>query len=78
SPDATRGAAVVEGEAAVDGEAGLAGEVLLAEELALGVGVVSATAAAGIPRTRAASASGATRPRREERCMWGTAFLSGS
>lgn len=53
--------------------------VLLAEVVALGAGAVSATAAAGIPRTREASASGATTRRRAgERCMWGTAFLSGS
>lgn len=52
---------------------------LLEEVVGLGVGVVPATATDGIPRVSAASAKGAaTRTRRAERSMWGTAFLSGS
>ena len=66
------------GVAPVDGVAvelaGEPGEVGVTDVVGLGLGVVSATAAAGIPRTRAASASGATRRRKMERCMCGTAF----
>lgn len=52
---------------------------LLAEVVGLGTGVVSATATDGIPKVSAASAIGAaTRTRRAERSMWGTAFLNGS
>jgi hypothetical protein len=56
---------------------GVADGLGLADVVGLGAGVVSATAAAGIPRVsaRAASGSGASTRRREvERRMWGTAF----
>ncbi|MFW5469817.1 hypothetical protein ACOCJ4_07215 [Knoellia sp. CPCC 206435] len=56
---------------------GVADGLGLADVVGLGAGVVSATAADGIPRVSARAASGrgaSTRRREVERRMWGTAF----